>query len=142
MLTGQLPKDWAIPVPDVPNLYCIPAGQRPPDPHELISSEAMKILIRNWQTEYDLVLLDGPPVLPVVDSVLISEQADLVLVITRFGRTSINSLRTTHRLLSRQVRANIGAVLNAVSQNTDGYYEYYGYRDNAYKYEGVEEPRA
>ena len=135
MLTGQLSSDWSISVPDVPNLFCIPAGQRPPDPHELISSGAMKALIQQWQTQYDLVILDGPPVLPVIDSVLISEQADLVLVITRFGRTSINSLRTTHRLLARQVRANIGAVLNAVSQNTEGYYEYYGYRNNAYKYE-------
>jgi Mrp family chromosome partitioning ATPase len=99
----------------------------------------MKSLIEQWGKEYDVVIMDGPPVLPVIDSVLISEQADLVLVITRFGRTSINSLRTTHRLLSRQVHANIGAVLNAVSRGTEGYYEYYGYRNNTYKYEGVEE---
>jgi capsular exopolysaccharide synthesis family protein len=139
ILTGSLSKDWVIPVPGVPNLFCVPAGQRPPDPHELISSEAMRALIQRWGTEFDVVLLDGPPVLPVIDSVLISEQADLVLVITRFGRTSINSLRTTHRLLSRQVHANIGAVLNAVSHGTEGYYEYYGYRNNTYKYEGIEE---
>jgi len=139
ILTGQLPSSWVAAVPSVPNLSCIPAGQRPPDPHELISSPNLKALIQQWATEYDLVILDGPPVLPVIDSVLISEQADLVLVITRFGRTSINSLRTTHRLLSRQVHANIGAVLNAVSRGTEGYYEYYGYRNNTYKYEGGEE---
>jgi len=139
MLTGQLPSNWVASVPSVPNLSCIPAGQRPPDPHELISSPNLKALIQEWSTQYDLVILDGPPVLPVIDSVLISEQADLVLVITRFGRTSINSLRTTHRLLSRQVHANIGAVLNAVSRGTEGYYEYYGYRNNTYKYEGGEE---
>ena len=139
ILTGQLPQDWVVSVPNVHNLYCIPAGQRPPDPHELISSATMNALIQKWSAEYDLVVLDGPPVLPVIDSVLLSEHADLVLVITRFGRTSINSLRTTHRLLSRQVHANIGAVLNAVSRGTEGYYEYYGYRNNTYKYEGGEE---
>jgi len=139
ILTGQLPSSWVADVPTVANLSCIPAGQRPPDPHELISSPNLKALIQQWGTDYDLVILDGPPVLPVIDSVLISEQADLVLVITRFGRTSINSLRTTHRLLSRQVHANIGAVLNAVSGGTEGYYEYYGYRNNTYKYEGGEE---
>ncbi len=139
ILTGQLSRDWVIQIPGVPNLHCIPAGQRPPDPHELISSELMKELLVQWREKYDVVILDGPPVLPVIDSVLISEQTDLVLLITRFGRTSINSLRTTHRLLSRQVHANIGAVLNAVSQNTEGYYEYYGYRNNGYKYEGVGE---
>jgi len=139
ILTGQLPGNWVAHVPNVPNLDCIPAGQRPPDPHELISSPNLRALIQQWSTDYDLVILDGPPVLPVIDSVLISEQADLVLVITRFGRTSINSLRTTHRLLSRQVHANIGAVLNAVSRGTEGYYEYYGYRNNTYKYEGGEE---
>lgn len=139
MLTGQLRRDWAIQIPEVPNLFCVPAGERPPDPHELVSSETMKTLIQQWQSEYDLVILDGPPVLPVIDSVLLSEQSDLVLLITRFGRTSINSLRTTHRLLSRQVHANIGAVLNAVSQGTEGYYAYYGYRNNAYKYEGGED---
>ncbi|SEF72598.1 capsular exopolysaccharide family [Bryocella elongata] len=136
ILTGQLDRNYAVPVPGVPNLHCIPSGQRPPDPHELISSETMKELLDQWRGQYDLVILDGPPVLPVIDSVLISEHADLVLVITRFGRTSINSLRTTHRLLSRQVRANIGAVLNAVSQGSEGYYSYYGYRNNSYKYSG------
>jgi capsular exopolysaccharide synthesis family protein len=139
ILTGSISPEWLTPVPDVPNLSCIPAGLRPPDPHELISSEAMRSLIQRWRTEYDVVILDGPPVLPVIDSVLISEQVDLVLVVTRFGRTSIRSLRTTHRLLTRQVHANIGAVLNAVSSGTEGYYEYYGYRNNTYKYEGGEE---
>lgn len=139
ILTGSISSDWVIPVPGVPNLSCIPAGLRPPDPHELISSDAMRALTQQWRNQYDVVILDGPPVLPVIDSVLISEQVDLVLVVTRFGRTSINSLRTTHRLLTRQVHANIGAVLNAVSSGTEGYYEYYGYRNNTYKYEGGEE---
>lgn len=141
ILTGQLDRDWALQVEGVPNLSCIPAGQRPPDPHELISSEYMQSMIANWQSKYDLVVLDGPPVLPVIDSVLLSEYADLVLVITRFGRTSINSLRTTHRLLSRQVHANIGAVLNAVSRGSEGYYDYYGYRNDAYKYTDGEDRR-
>jgi capsular exopolysaccharide synthesis family protein len=138
ILSGQLDPNWTMEVPGVPNLRCIPAGQRPPDPHELISSQIMRNLVHMWREQYDVVIMDGPPVLPVIDSVLLSEQADLVLVVTRFGRTSINSLRTTHRLLSRQVRANIGAILNAVSAGSEGYYQYYGYRYSAYKYEDVE----
>jgi succinoglycan biosynthesis transport protein ExoP len=139
ILSGQLSRDWVLSVPGISNLDCVPAGQRPPDPHELISSSVMKQLMQEWAEKYDLIILDGPPVLPVIDSVLLSELADLVLVITRFGRTSVNSLRTTHRLLSRQVRANIGAVLNAVAQGSEGYYDYYGYRYSAYKYDGTEE---
>lgn len=139
IITGHLDQDWVVEVPGVPNMWAIPAGQRPPDPYELISSDVMRDLVKRWGERFDLVILDGPPVLPVIDSVMLSEHVDLVLVITRFNRTSIRSLRTTHRLLSRQVRASIGAILNAVAQGSEGYYDYYGYRQNPYKYADNEE---
>jgi succinoglycan biosynthesis transport protein ExoP len=131
VLDGRLPDDWAIPVCAVAKLYCIPAGQGSSEPLDLITSDRTKTLIKSWQSDYQIVILDGPPVLPVVDSLFLSEYSDLVLLITRFGKTNINALRRAHRLLSRQVDLNIGAVLNAVSTKAEGYHEYCGYRSNA-----------
>ena len=131
VLSGHLPDDWTVPVQAVSNLNCIPAGEGSSEPFDLITSDRIKALIEIWQAEYQIVILDGPPVLPVVDSLFFSEYADLVLLIARFGKTNVNSLQRAHRLLSRQVRPRIGAVLNGVSPKAEGYREYCGYRISA-----------
>ena len=51
-----------------PNLYCLPAGSSPPYPAELLGSERMQFLMREWRQAYDFIVLDCPPVLPVTDT--------------------------------------------------------------------------
>ncbi|ADV83426.1 CpsD/CapB family tyrosine-protein kinase [Terriglobus saanensis] len=123
ILTGQLPPGWAISLPEIPNFKYIPGGRRTPFPYELLSSDVMKNQLSLWRSEYDVLILDGPPVLAVADSVMMAEQADLVLLITRFGETTTHSLQTAHLLLSRHLHGNLGVVLNAVPPNTEGYYD-------------------
>ena len=75
----------------------------------------MNALIQKWSAEYDLVVLDGPPVLPVIDSVLLSEHADLVLVITRFGRTSIKMcIRDRYYIRNRGFFLDLAILLHTV----------------------------
>jgi polysaccharide biosynthesis transport protein len=134
MLIGKLPPGWTVSVPELPNLSCIPGGQRSPFPYELVSSDVMRRQLSLWRAAYDVVILDGPPSLVVADSIMVAEQADLILLITRFGKTTINSLRTAHHLLSRNRQGNLGAVLNAVPPNSQSHYDYYGYQDSPYDY--------
>ncbi len=49
-------------------LTVIPAGQVPPNPSEMLGSEAMRTLIQQLEEEYDYVLFDAPPLLPVTDA--------------------------------------------------------------------------
>ena len=134
LLTGQLSRDWAKPVHGVDNLHFIPAGSEPPDPYRLINSQSMKDLLLFWRDVYGVIILDGPPLLSVIDSVQLSPQVDLVLVVARYGQTSVNSLHSMHRLLTRQVRASIGAVLNAVPPGAEESSEHLEHRSSAFRY--------
>jgi capsular exopolysaccharide synthesis family protein len=54
----------------IPNLYMIPSGPIPPNPTEMVGSQQMKDLIELFKTEFDLILLDSPPVVAVTDAAI------------------------------------------------------------------------
>jgi capsular exopolysaccharide synthesis family protein len=117
----------------VPGLDVLTAGPIPPYPAELLGSDQMRIALEIWRKNYDFIVIDGAPVLPVTDSVVLSTEADLTLLIARYKLTERQSLERSCRLLQSQAGAQkIGVVLNAVERKGSSYYEYYGYRDSTY----------
>src|SRR5277367_882256 len=68
-------------VPNNPNLTLLPGGPIPPYPAELLGSLRMHSLMDEWRTEFDFVVLDSPPVLPVVDAQLLEEIADATVLL-------------------------------------------------------------
>lgn len=106
----------------------LPAGRLPPNPSELLGSEAMSRLLEQLVATYDVVLIDGPPVLPVTDAVVLSTQVDVVLVLARYGRTARVAASEAARRITA-VGASIGGfVLNAVPPlDSRAYYAAYGY---------------
>jgi capsular exopolysaccharide synthesis family protein len=120
-------------VEEVPNLFVLTAGPVPPYPSELLGSDQMRDAVLTWRKEFDFVLIDGSPVLPVTDSVLLSSLVDLTLMVVRYDFTERQSIERSYRLISAQNgHGKIGVVLNAVERNSSAYYEYYGYRDSHY----------
>jgi capsular exopolysaccharide synthesis family protein len=126
----------------VSNLDVLPAGPIPPCPAELLGSEQMRIALRQWRTQYDFIILDAAPVLPVTDSVLLSTLADQTLLVARYKVTERHSLERSYRLLHRakgnldttqggheptksEFGGRIGIVLNGVERRTS-YSKYYG----------------
>jgi polysaccharide biosynthesis transport protein len=111
-------------------LDLIPGGQRarvPTDP--LLTSARFGALINRLRSEYELVLIDTPPVLPVIDPLLIVRHADLVIMPIRFGRTSQSAVRQTVARVSAELRegAYLIPVLNMDQARKDAYYQgYYG----------------
>ena len=100
----------------------VPAGTLPPQPSELLSSTLMQELLSRWRDEYDHVIIDSPPVLSVTDAVLLSVQADVVLLVVRAGQTTTGAVRRACDLL-RQVKCNLlGVVLNAADSASLGDY--------------------
>jgi capsular exopolysaccharide synthesis family protein len=123
----------ALPVDGVPGLDILPAGPIAPYPAELLSSEQMREALRIWRENYEFILIDGAPVLPVTDSVILSSMADLALVVARFKMTERQSLERSCRLLQQQSgQQKVGVVLNAVERTSDTYYQYYGYKYSNY----------
>ena len=110
-----------------PSLAILPAGPTPDHPTELLESSSMRRLLATLKTQFDVILIDSPPVLPVADPAILGAQADGVILVVRAGKTQRKTVQHTQALLS-QVKANIlGCVLTHVEYYMPGYYRYYHY---------------
>ena len=118
--------------PQLPSLSILCGSATPPLPSELLGSKPMADLLTRWRTEYDFILLDSPPVLPVTDARILSRMCDATLLIARYGFTSRQAVQRSHQLIQQHLpsTAVFGAVLNGVSGRSADYYEYYGYRSS------------
>jgi len=131
---GDKYEDVIIPFTDVPNLWILPAGPIPPQPAELLGSTVMKDHIAHWRTEFDHVIIDTPPCLSVTDAVILSPEADRVILVARAGKTTKLALRRACELLL-QVNARVmGIVLNALNLDSAESYYYYGGRYSKHYY--------
>ena len=131
-----------VPFPQLPNLQILPAGPVPPNPVELLGSSIMRDYIARWRDQFDHIIIDTPPCLSVTDSVVLSVEADRVILVARSGQTPKAALRRASELLL-QVNARVmGVVLNAFNVHSgEGYYNYYGSKYASRYYEQSEEER-
>jgi len=119
-------------VEDIENLYVIPAGPIPPNPVELILNGKYADLLEQLSKDYEIIVIDCPPIGLVTDALEISKWVDVNLFITRQGITPKSAIST---LLNRQVELgtmrNTGLILNGIKGGISGYG--YGY-DYGYQY--------
>jgi capsular exopolysaccharide synthesis family protein len=134
LLTGNVAEPPIVSWPQLPNLHVLPSGGSPPHPAELLGSGLMNNALAEWRKQFDHIVIDTPPALSVTDSVLLSVQADSVILVIRSGHTTKQGLRRARQLLS-YVNAKItGVVINAMDLNVSDYYYYYGYYGKKYGY--------
>jgi capsular exopolysaccharide synthesis family protein len=130
-------RDFVEPVPDCPNLFCLPAGTPPPNSAELLGSEHMREQINEWKQEYGHVVIDSPPCLLVTDAVLLARWMDAVLLVTRVGTTPRRGLQHAVRLLLQSVETHsFGLIINDVSGSSGAYGYGYGYGHGSGAYPG------
>ncbi|MHA7862306.1 tyrosine-protein kinase domain-containing protein [Tessaracoccus sp. Y36] len=107
-------------------LSVLPAGTIPPNPSELLGSEAMGHLLATVERQYDYVLMDAPPVLPVTDAVVLGAQAGGVVVVSRSGYIRRPQLHGALNSLQAAEVDLLGLVLNDVpATRADVYGGYY-----------------
>ena len=110
--------DAAIPtqssLPAHPQPLCLPAGPVPAYPAELLASDVWRSWCASGGRDYDYIIIDGAPILPVTDSALLSRYADFTLVVARHNVTDRRSLERTCQILRSQGVRQIGMVLNGV----------------------------
>jgi polysaccharide biosynthesis transport protein len=133
-LTGAV--NWRNTVealPEVPNLFVLQAGVRPPNSAELLGSLQMHEVLEECKAEYDHVIIDSAPCLIVTDAVLVAQETDAVLLVSRIAVTPRNNLRRASELLQFGEGHVTGIVANDVPIN-EQYYGYgYGYGYGKYK---------
>lgn len=119
--------DGALVRLQTPPLTVLPAGPYVEQPAELFTSTHMKRLLAALKTQFDVVLIDAPPVLPVADAGILASYADGVLLVVRAGKTQRNVLIEAQTRLA-QMKANIlGCVLTHAERYLPGYARYYHY---------------
>ncbi len=117
----------------VPGLSVITSGPLPPDPAELISSRRMKELLQGLTGDFDVIIIDSPPLLPVTDAAILSSHADGVILIVKGGKTTVDMIKRGIKALSDINAKIIGVVINAVDMDKEDYYlHYYPYHQYYY----------
>ncbi len=109
------------------NLWLLPNNIIPPNPSELLGSEAMKHLIQELKKQYDYIVIDGAPILPVTDSVVLSTALDGMVLMARWGKTRRSEIHRALGLLRSVQAPLLGTVLNFVDMKKSLYGYGYGY---------------
>ncbi len=102
----------------------ISAGTIPPNPAELLGSERMKKQIEAWREEYDIVLLDAPPVLAVTDAAVLTRCADMTVVVLQIGSVGAKAALRSMEILRSTQTPLAGLVLNDKTNRGTAYYGY------------------
>jgi succinoglycan biosynthesis transport protein ExoP len=102
-------------------LHVLPSGSVPPNPAELLGSPAMRRLMADLRSDYDYVLLDTAPVLPVADASVLSALVDGMVVVARAGRVRRRQLAQTQQDLGQVSATVLGVVLNGVRREEETY---------------------
>ncbi len=133
-LIGKDPITEFVQSTEVPNLDLLPCGPRPPNPAELLHTERFAELIEELKQHYATIIFDSPPVNLVTDALVIATQADGVVVLAKYGKTTREALRHTRRQLETVNARVLGCVLNDLDLERKGYGYYYAGRYYGYRY--------
>jgi capsular exopolysaccharide synthesis family protein len=124
--------DTVVPHPAEPNLSLLPAGRHSPLASELLGSDELGKVIEAARKQFDLVLLDTAPVLPVADAIIVGTYCDGLIGVLRAGRTSRKALRRFVQNLTRNRIHILGMVIEAVDMSATEYRSVYGYNMQSY----------
>ena len=127
VLLGQArPPEAIVSFAEIDGLGMMPVGRKAPNPAELLGSNRMSVLLGALKKRFDIVIVDSPPILPVVDSLELSRQVDGVLLVTLMGRTRRRGLNHAVELLNNVSAPLLGIVMSGVDKAA-GYGYGYGY---------------
>jgi succinoglycan biosynthesis transport protein ExoP len=129
ILAGNVDPARAIVKTDIPEVSVIPAGPASPNPSGLLSSEAMSRFLSLAQMNFDYVILDAPPVMPVADALVLGNQTDGVVLCVKGGKTPREQVARVRDKLYRSNVRILGVVINDLAEEKTGYRDHYGYED-------------
>ncbi len=107
---------------DVEGLYVLTSGPIPPNPAEILASIQMKQIKKEMEEQFDLIIFDTPPILPVTDALLLASKVDGTVFVVPKGEVTKEDLFKSQELLKMAEANIIGAVFNRVEESNGVYY--------------------
>jgi len=114
-------------------IWVIPSGKIPTNPSEVLSSGAMKRFVECLKADFDYVLIDTPPVVPVTDALIMSTYIDRVMLVCASGELERELAIKAKDSLDKVGAKILGVVLNKVAMNHNKYQNYYYYHNDERK---------
>lgn len=127
LLLGQVTAERAFFQGALPTLTILPAGSTTRNPPDLIGSERMRQLLGMLREAYDLVIIDAPPVTPVIDSAMLSKLVDKVVFVVRWRATPRDLVQRAIQAIDNPSHKVAGIILNNGDLKLMSSYAYYGY---------------
>ncbi|CAM4240613.1 CpsD/CapB family tyrosine-protein kinase [Lacicoccus alkaliphilus] len=128
VIVNDMPAGDVVKQTDIENLEILTSGPIPPNPSELLSSRKMNLLLRTFAMDYDMVIIDTPPLLAVTDAQVLSKVVDGVVLVTNVEENNKERLHDAKTLLEKADANILGVVMNNknMGRKKDEYYYYYG----------------
>ena len=125
VLLGIIPASEAIQSSIMnPMLDILPAGKHQTEYLSLLKSPRMRELITQYRKQYDLIVIDTPPVLIFADTLTISQNTDGIVLVGRLGVTNPATAKNARELLEQSHQRIFGIVVNGVDDELENYYQY------------------
>ena len=127
VLMGELTLAQAVQTCGIERLSILPCGSLPHNPAELLDSQALVDLLQQASSNFDQILIDSPPIVPVTDARILAATCDITVLVIKADSAKRRLVEHTRDALA-SVGANlIGVIVNDVPSGRNGYgYDYYG----------------
>lgn len=133
LLVGQVEQADVVQRWGRKHLDLLPAGQIPPNPSELLGSEAMKKFLAQAEEDYDVILIDSAPLLPVTDAAILSKLTGGVAVVVAVGKTTKPQLSAALGHVENVGGRVLGFIMNKIpTKGVDAYRYRYSYKYGSY----------
>ena len=114
-------KEALVSTKEIPNLHFLMSGPIPPNPAELLSSNAFRVLVENLEKMYDYIIFDTPPIGLVTDAAILSTRADGVILVVKSEETKKEDAKNAIESFERVNGNIIGFVLTHVKMSKSVY---------------------
>lgn len=134
-LFGQTQYEKIIKKSETRNLDFITAGSIPPNPSEILGSPAMKSFLQKLKDEYEIIIIDSPPIMAVSDAEILARFVDVCLLVVSANSSEVDWLKESVSLLKQEHVNLAGVLLNNFNYQSGyhSYYKYYNHYSESYK---------
>ena len=141
IISGQSALDAALHKSVQENLDVLTCGPIPPNPAELLNSDAMRELLESLAGQYDHLVIDSPPVLAVTDARIVAAYSDVTILVLRADQTRRKAARQAKEQLDSVGANTLGMVINCTPRSTERYGYGSGYATYGYYQTGAKKKR-